>query len=750
MHPIKWIRKNERKIMTVVVILIMIAFIGGSALQQFMSRINPDKKAVAFYGQKGKIAPRDLRAAQSELEVLKALGMPKLLVGMDDIGAELLGQVLFGSDSQVSVYVSDRMKQRIVQGQLVVGISDVDAFFMQVGGRSELNWLLLKAEARAAGCVIPLETAKRMLKLVVPQIMPGTDAGQLVDYLVKNHRITEEKIMGVVANLLEILSYAKIITGNEELTIAQIRSTMGRTAEKIDAEFIKIEAADFIGKIEMPDDAQLTKQFEQYKGVAAGLCAPDNPYGFGYKLPAMVTLEYILVKLEDIEALIEEPDQKDMEDFYRQNRDNQSYSNMFQFTMRMDPNDPASETTQIRTYSQAQALIKKHFKQQRTASRADMIFNRASELTEAGFAGEDIDQADAEKLKSLATDYAGSAEKLKAEFNLEVYTGKTGMLSIEDFSKTKYLSSMVAQGQSKIPTGLANLLFSIDEIGLTKLGRFDASGPKMWSNVGPVKDRFGSIMVMARIVEAQKAAVPESIDLSFGKKAIELDGADDELETYSVKGAVERDCRLVKAMSIAKARADELAGMVAESGWDKGVNKFNEKYFSKPSDESEKAAIEKMTSQSKVSLADIELTKILAKDFPDMADNMQERLNVGRLAGQFYSLLPAGETEGINLQTVIEFAPDLSYYLVKDVSRAEVNEQEYFGVKKVIAYQTESMRVSSLSLAHFMPENIRQRMEFRSAEPKEQAPQKDTSGVKRIKGMIKKPQKTSFCGQKPE
>jgi len=725
MNPIKWLRKNERKVMTVVVILIMIAFIGGTALQQLMSRVDPNKKTVAFYGQKGKITPMDLRAGRSELDVLNVLGIPRLLVSMNDISAEFLGQILFGSDWQMSVYVNDMMKQRIIRGQLPAGISDVDKFFLQAGGQSELYWLLLKAEARAAGCVVPLEQARNTLKLVIPQLMPGGDAGQLVDAIVTRHRVTEEKIMLILADLLGILSYSKMVTGNEELTIAQIRSAIGRGREKIDAEFIKIDAADFIDQVDAQSDEKLAEQFNLYKTTTSGLYSDDNPFGFGYKLPAMAALEYILVRLEDVKALIEDVSQDEMEDFYRQNRDNQGYSRIFQYTFRKDPNDPASESTQVRTYSQAQGLIKAHLKEQRTSSTADMIFNRAGELTDAGFADEDTDGSDSDKLKSLAVDYADAADKLKSEFNLEVYIGKTGMLSIEDFSKTRYLSGMTVKGQSNIPTGLAKLVFSVDEIGLTTLGRFDASRPRMWTNIGPMKDRFGSIMAMVRIVSAQKSIEPESIDLSFGKNGIKLDEMDSEPEAYSLKETVERDCRLIEAMSIAKTRADELAGMVGKNGWDEGVKKFNEQYFYDEPNQLNAVTIENMTGQSRISLADTEITKTLESDFPDIAGNLRETLNSGRLTGKLYSLLPAGETKGVNLRTVIEFAPNRCCYLVKDVHRTEINELEYFAAKKMVAFQTDASQSEAISLIHFMPENIRTRMEFRNAEADEETSQEN-------------------------
>ncbi len=93
MHLVKWIRKNERKLMTFVVIFIMVAFVGGAAFQQIMSRLgpNPANEAVAYYYEDGKITRNDIARAQTELNVLRILGAERFL-NMIDVKGQLLGQ----------------------------------------------------------------------------------------------------------------------------------------------------------------------------------------------------------------------------------------------------------------------------------------------------------------------------------------------------------------------------------------------------------------------------------------------------------------------------------------------------------------------------------------------------------------------------------------------------------------------------------------------------------------------------------
>jgi len=58
MHLVKWIRKNERKLMAVVVILIMIAFVGGTALQQLLKHMGGGNRAAFYYGDMTLWGPR--------------------------------------------------------------------------------------------------------------------------------------------------------------------------------------------------------------------------------------------------------------------------------------------------------------------------------------------------------------------------------------------------------------------------------------------------------------------------------------------------------------------------------------------------------------------------------------------------------------------------------------------------------------------------------------------------------------------
>ncbi len=73
MSFVKWLRKNNKKIMAVVVIVLMIGFVGGSYIQQFARRTGRPGETIAYYGVKNKIIHNELLQGQQEPQSLQAL-----------------------------------------------------------------------------------------------------------------------------------------------------------------------------------------------------------------------------------------------------------------------------------------------------------------------------------------------------------------------------------------------------------------------------------------------------------------------------------------------------------------------------------------------------------------------------------------------------------------------------------------------------------------------------------------------------
>jgi len=710
MHFVKWIRKNERKLMAFVVIFIMIAFVGGTAFQQILTRLgsNQANEAMFYYYEDNKITRNDINRAQTELRVLNSLEMDRFL-NMIGVKGQLLGQLLF-PQSQAAAAVSDMLKQSAIQGRLQAGVSDIDKFFNQASGMPEIYWLLLQAEAKNAGCVTSQSRAKTTLKQIVPQITENNaNAGQLVSRIIDGLRIPEEKIISTFADLLGVLNYAQMITTSEDITIDQIKADIARKGEKLDAEFVKIETSALIDAQPNPNAEELGEQFSRYKTVAGGVVTEQNLYGFGYKLPAMVQLEYFIVKMDDVRKLVEKPTPEETEEYYRVN------SYRFQYEEPVDPNDPASEkVTKTRNYAEVAGQIQRFLTQTRTDKRANMILNEAVELTEEGYSHLDLDTATSKELEEAAGDYRSAAAKLTDKYGIKIYTATTGSLSAEELTNSAYLGKLLMEGQSRMPVPLSKIVFAVEEVATSRLGRFDVPRPKMWENIGPAKDSFGTIIAIVRVIEARKPAEPDRMDVSFSKKTAVLDEtepAGDE-NIYSVKEAVIRDVKLLKAMQAVAARAQELAAMVTENGWDEAVAEYNKRYAPNT------VEIETLSAQTRISLREVIAVKMLLADDPAKDSYIKTMMENKILLDKLYSLLPAGETETVNPgppRSIVEFRPGASCYVIKKVSRTAVNKKDYFMEKNQLAYMLDGSGSESLGIIHYTPKNIFKRVNYRPA-----------------------------------
>ena len=119
MNLVKWLRKNNMKIMAVVIIIILFGFIGGEFFRQLGQRRSGLDSTIAYFGDSSEITTYDRSLAHRELEILEALGANTILrnvslvaFGTQDLAAILLGELLF-PNRQISPSLSKRVGQMI-------------------------------------------------------------------------------------------------------------------------------------------------------------------------------------------------------------------------------------------------------------------------------------------------------------------------------------------------------------------------------------------------------------------------------------------------------------------------------------------------------------------------------------------------------------------------------------------------------------------------------------------------------------
>lgn len=392
MNPMKWFRKNNKKVMAVVVIVIMFSFVGGSALKFFLQQGGGGKEVLAHYGD-NEITALDIQAARQEMEMLQMLEVNVMLGSIiepmsrrPDLRALLLGELLFG-EKTTSGQLMGRLRQTIRANEYRISLKQInDIYRRPMPGH--IYWLLLDKEAQQAGLKIANADAGRYLATMLPQINPQATYKALVGAIVNRQGIPESQILSTFGKLLTVLEYARMVCSSEDITLEQIKHIASFEQQSINVEFVRFDSAVFAESQDEPSEQQISDHFNKYKSFVAGDVTDDNPYGFGYKLPDRVRLEYIAVKMRDIADIVTEPTQEDAERYYMNNKE----APEFQEAVPADPCDPTSLPTQrTKTYAEVADQIQVMLLERKKISKAEAIIDEAATITESKLGSIDRD-----------------------------------------------------------------------------------------------------------------------------------------------------------------------------------------------------------------------------------------------------------------------------------------------------------------------------------------------------------------------
>ena len=749
MNLVRWFRKNNKKVMAVVVIVIMFGFIGGGTLlQQLSQRAAGRHKTIAYFGDNKKITNNDLFLARRDLDVLRSLAADVLLRNQDLRGI-LLGELLF-AEQQTSPALINHIRQTIRTNRYRISDKQINDMYRR-SVPSNIYWLLLKNEAQLAGIRVPNEQAGELLGQVIPQLFNGQTYSQLIGVLRDRYGLPEKQLLAIFSELLAIMQYAQMICSNEDVTSSQIAQAVATTAESIDAELVEFNPTVFASSIENPASSIEQEHFNKYKKFSPSAVSEENPYGFGYKLPDRVQLEYLIVRLDDVRTLVEPPTNQQKEDYYNRNREQ-----LFTEQVPSDPNDPNSPLNQrIKSYAEVSDMISDRLLNDKINSTANRIMQEAKTITEAGLEDTEIEPATLtdEQFKEKAGDYKTTAEQLSEKHNCKLYAGRTGLLSPIDMQIDEYLARLYLEGQGQSPVSLAQIVFAVGDLAASELGPFDVRKPRMYENIGPLKDLLGSarfglldssgqIMAIIRVIKTIKAVEPQSIDQTFSTSSLEFDpnqpsalsgaeGEDEAENIYSVKEKVTEDLKKLAARDITKSKAEEFIGLAAKDGWDTAIDKFNELYGKQtgqdPNDPnaseisneeksvSEPFKLQNLTGLRRISKATLQTLTFQTAGNPAAQFFINERRKHRRFVEQLYSLIPQDSNTVDTVPLVIEFKPDMSFYCIKNISVKRITLQEYEKTKAMQIQREDYTQSESLAAVYFNPENILTRMSFRPA-----------------------------------
>ena len=744
MNLVKWLRKNNTKIMAVVVIVLMIGFIGGSSLTYLLRGNNVSNQVEAYYGDNIKITRYDLLNAQQEMEILKQVQAPYILQSFidkfyqtPDFHSLVLGELLF-NEQRPSPQIIQYLEQTAGKYQYRISNKEIDELYSRsIPGY--YFWYLLSREAQNAGFLVQNDEARGVLSQALKQLT-GQNYAQYIGNLMRSNVISEKQILSTFARLMAILRYSHAVCGGQDMTIQQLKHTAAWHEEGLDTEFVKFDSEKFIKTQESPSGEQLTQQFEKYRKFSSGEVTDENPYGFGYKLPDRVQLEYIALKLDDVKKIVKKPTFDEIEAYYGSNKETE-----FTQQVHSNPNDPNSEmVSKTKLFSEVSDYISDKLMKDKIDNKAAAIIQEARTLGDAKLLDindTELDKLSTEQRKEIAGSYTDAAESLSKKYNVPVYHGTTGELSAVDIQTDKYLSPLYLQGYVN-NISLARVVFAVDKLGISELGSYELIKPKVYLSLSPVRDRSGLLLAVVRVVKTLKTSVPEDINQQYSTKSFILDPNDEntEKQIFSVNENVEKDLKRLAAMSTAGDRANEFIMLASQEDqtWESAVNTFNEKYglvkakdvndpniITPPEPNDPNVAPFELQHESELRRLSSENLYTLSMLF--QSNPAHKEINIDRKKGAlFVNLLfsYAPQAEDSNTPEfkpqAVEFKPDLSFYAVKDISVKPLWKEDYEKLKAVSSFTEDHVESQSLALVQYNPWNIIHRMNFRFAEASDQ------------------------------
>jgi hypothetical protein len=747
MSFIKWLRKNNTKIMAIVVIVLMIVFIGGTALEQLLQGFTTrHNKTAAYYGEGQRITDNDLAQAEQELEILQMIDAPLMLRAYPAAGPFMklpalytlfLSELIFeekGEASQVSSYVK---QLATTQGYSISEKQINEIYKRTLPGR--VYWLLLKEEAHRAGMRFSSDHARFFLREVARSFF-RTTYSQMMESLISpaagrsGIKVTEPQVLSAFADLMSVWEYAYLICSNEDVTEQQVKHNISLTRETMDIECVRFDSLVFSKDTGQPGAEQINEQLEKYKDVLPDEISDINSCGFGYKLPDRVAFAYLGVKIEDIEKIINKPTQEDAEKFYQQRRESLKQK------VNSDPNDPNSPLIeQTLTFPEVADMISEKLLQDRLNAKTNEILQKAKNLTELPISEEEKGIAVSPQMTEKAVErYNSAAEKLSREYNIKIYAGKTGLLSAQATQKDPVLRELYLEGVGFNPVTnpliipLVKIAFSIEQIGKSELSQFDMRKVKIYENIGPLKDMLGKTMLIIQIVDAQKESVPKDINAGYSIETTSFEDSNNvqEKKYFSVKEKVIEDLKKLAAMETTEKKAREFVKLAVENGWDKAIDEYNKLYPKSSADNNEPNSFQMQELFNLPRAGELDIQTLIIQAEGDLViEQAVPAIEKERFLKQkLYSLIPQDSNSLGNVPYVLEFKPDMSYYCIKKLTVKRINEDQYQMYKPMQAFRDEVTRIQSAAAVFYNPENIVTRMNFRWSETRQ--PVKDTNDVK--------------------
>jgi len=250
----KFFRKYMKQMLAVFVCLLLVVWLGGTALQSFLAP-NPGKMLVGYAFDR-KILRKNLQSADGETQMLYQIGLPWSRPWM-------MMQARFSPSLR--------------------NMKDLQS----------LDWYLLRQEAGRQGVPATNMEIDQVLTSIDPQ-------GQLRQRTQKRMNVSLDYIHRSVGNYLRVSKLARIVSESAKVSEPELKRAIADFQEKVEVRLVLLNGKTFEDQAGLPSEADLEKHFKAYQDIPEG----QGKYGFGYRFPERVRIEYLSVDTQALAKLV--------------------------------------------------------------------------------------------------------------------------------------------------------------------------------------------------------------------------------------------------------------------------------------------------------------------------------------------------------------------------------------------------------------------------------------------------------------
>lgn len=288
----------------------------------------------------GKVTEFDRRGAAIQLQILQRL----------PLAGQMAGALAGPEDGPLKWVLMSRDAQRL---GLSAGPSEVDLVFnaLRIDDTALANMAnnMRTNPDTIRGAVQTWLTLDRY-----DQLINGNSYAPLFDRINALGMVTQYLQQG---NFQAAMMTANTIEGGQRLSAPLIAHFIQEQGATVSGEAVLVGASRYLDRIDEPTGADIQQVFDDYKSQLPG----SEPYGFGYRTPDRVKIEYLVIPIEQAEAQVQ-VDEAEAYEFYEKNK------------AALPPEPVSGEPP---SYSAVRDRIVASLKEQKAASLADRMAKAA-------------------------------------------------------------------------------------------------------------------------------------------------------------------------------------------------------------------------------------------------------------------------------------------------------------------------------------------------------------------------------------